>query len=302
MNFSSAMPRLQVISLLILSLTLIVTQCKKDENAKYISQVPEFTRYYLHFGGSRWTTGVCLPSDAYNETYISLLSKLDRCPRPNYWLRQLSSSQISWKSKKKAIANGTNVAPPPSQSNKTKDIIHNYLAFAMMLPKHPFSSDMYKSLVTVGPMFPEVTIVMGSGYEFLDMCAQYSVRSFPQLLFFKKGLLQGRYVGEHRPDLLAGQFARWTKSLPRSLPNAYQDLRLVKKKDLSANQTLFSPGSVLFQREIFGQNITMKVPFSSEPIVGSIEDLVPYDSVVIMLAGIYTIGRLMYWLYKSISH
>jgi hypothetical protein len=44
---------------------------------------------------------------------------------------------------------------------------------------------------------------------------------------------------------------------------------------------------VLFQSEIFGQNITMKVPFSSEPIMGSIEDLVPYDSVVIMLAGVY---------------
>ena len=69
--------------------------------------------------------------------------------------------------------------------NKTKDIIHKYLAFTVLLPKHPFSSDLLRALLVVGPMFPSVSFVTGTGYEFRDMCTQYNVRSFPQILFFK---------------------------------------------------------------------------------------------------------------------
>jgi hypothetical protein len=172
----------------------------------------------------------------------------------------------------------------------------------MLLPKHPYSSDLYQAVSVVAPMYPHITVVMGSAYDFRDMCAQYVVRSYPQLLFFKKGLLLSRYEGEHTPEALAQQFAQWTQSLPQALPKPKKDVILVRKNDaLGTNKAIsrFAPDKVVYHQELFGKNITVTVPYSSEPIMGSIEALVPYDSIILILSGVYTAVRLGYYLYSQ---
>lgn len=178
----------------------------------------------------------------------------------------------------------------------TKDIVHKYLAFAILLPKHPFSVDLYKALLSVGPMFPSVSFVAGTGYEFTDMCAQYNVRSFPQILFFKDGLLKGRFDGEHSPERLASKLAGWTNTFPRAYPsttNEYKLLTAAAQKAMEHNSRWWSPTprQVLFTLPLLGYNITGRVPYSAEPIVGTFEALVPYDSWLFVVSGLYVLIR-----------
>ena len=207
-----------------------------------------------------------LEINASNTNFAGLESHFDRCPKPHYFPRTLSTNQISWKSRPKteslspnassnetlfggnctsdavtgnssvpengACVNGTwvkvdaNTTSPlnsESSSNNgsksTQEIVHRFLAFAILLPQHPFSSDMLESLRMVAPMFPDITIVIGSGHDFVDFCAQYNVRSFPKLLFFNQGLLKHKFKGEHNPWDLAQQLTSWTQSLPRAAPD-----------------------------------------------------------------------------------
>ena len=69
---------------------------------------------------------------------------------------------------------------------ESHEVVSEFLAFALLLPGHPYSRDLYFSVVTVAPMYPRVIFVIGNAYEFTELCAQYGVRSFPKLLFFQK--------------------------------------------------------------------------------------------------------------------
>ena len=69
-------------------------------------------------------------------------------------------------------------------------------------------------------MFPSVTLMIGDGFEFTDMCNNTIFsRSFSKLLFFNKG----RYS---KALSLAAQLSVWTDSFHRALPN-----RERRKKD-----------------------------------------------------------------------
>jgi len=120
------------------------------------------------------------------------------------------------------IKNGSSSLDSGSQkaqsSNNSHEVVHNFLLFGLLLPNHPFSSDLIAAITTVTPLFPEVNVVIGSAYEFSEFCSQYNVRAFPKLLFFKQGLLKHKYKRLHNPWELARELSRWTGSLPRGLP------------------------------------------------------------------------------------
>ncbi|KAJ1430835.1 hypothetical protein B484DRAFT_430459, partial [Ochromonadaceae sp. CCMP2298] len=78
-----------------------------------------------------------------NSTYISMLDALTRCARLEYLPRQLSRSQISWRT-----------------TQAQEEQVHPYLLFGMLLPRHPFSQEVSSALQQVGPMFPQIAIVV----------------------------------------------------------------------------------------------------------------------------------------------
>ena len=284
-------------------------------NHRYLQQVSDFTRYAYNLQLDSAERPWCNANDLRNETWVTFNKYINTCPSPLFAPRWLTVQQISWKSVRKDAMNrggsskynqtaNTNITTPPigpePEKNKTKDIIHKYLAFAILLPKHPFSADLFKALLAVGPMFPSVSFVSGTGYDFTDMCAQYNVRSFPQILFFKDGLLKGRFDGEHTPERLAFKLAEWTNLFPRSYPsthNEYEAISVNARKNLPTSWWSFTPRSVLFNLPVFGYNVTARVPYSTEPIMGTFEFLVPYDSFVFIAAGLYVIARSIYFLW-----
>jgi len=248
------------------------------------------------------------------------MNNINRCVRYKYSPRLLSPNQISWKSTKTnndssndSNSNNDNINTTKSNNNNKKsgEIVHEYLVFAMLLPKHPFSSDLYHAIKTVAPMFPSITFVIGDGFEFTEMCQQYNIRSFPKLLFFKKGILKGRYSKEHNAESLAAQLSVWTDSFPRALPN-----RERRKKDniqkyfnmwykydniydkilvLKDWQTITSITDMI--RKNIAINIKALSSSSSshlEPAVGLFDWASSYEIHMIIIAGIYTLLRIIY--------
>ena len=141
------------------------------------------------------------------------IKMLSKCVNPLYRPRVLSVSQISWKkakkessaknAKKSSVQNHT--APSSVDTGLTSnvydtseaaedhsnEIIHPYLVFALVLPHHPYSSQLIHSLQQISPLFSGVTTVIGSAPEFTSFCREYHIKSFPKVLFFKNGFLQG---------------------------------------------------------------------------------------------------------------
>lgn len=275
-----------------------------------LNLVSEFTEYAMHFPEAEYGKGKCFARDMLNGTHQAFTKSIDRCPDLHYTPRFLTTSQISWRARKtdenrKSIPeNRTSDAHNDTARNngrtdnvaeeeKSKEIIHKYLAFALLLPKHPFSTDLLRSLITAGPMFPSVTIVSGNGYDFKDMCRQYTVRSFPQLFFFKDGLLTGTYDGAHNVPEVVSRLAIWTNSLPKALPTVNSKVESFK---YSGQQYHFwVPEAELFSFTIFGHKIVAKVPHVTEPIMGSMEFLVPYDLPIFILSGCFVLGRSIYF-------
>ena len=163
-------------------------------------------------------------------------------------------------------------------------------------------------------MFPSVTIVTGNGYDFTDMCRQYAVNSFPQLFFFKDGLLAGTYDGAHNTPEVASRLSKWTNSLPRTLPN-FSKLSQSQPTSVTYKPYSYSayplekvyfrgPESLLFSFSLFGRIITARVPYATEPIVGSMEYLVQYEALIFIAAGCFVLGRFIFYLvrrHKTIS-
>lgn len=138
---------------------------------------------------------------------------------------------------------------PPNSNKTVHEVIHPYLVFAILLPQHPFSSDMLESLKVVAPMYPHIAMVIGSAYEFSDFCNQYNARSFPTLLFFKQGLLKHKYKRQLNPWELAHELTRWTNALPTAAPDTgvpYRWLIPSPDSNVTGSASLFNYFSASF--------------------------------------------------------
>ena len=243
------------------------------------------------------------------------MNHINRCVRYKYSPRLLSSNQISWKSTKSSD-NNVNSTTSKSAKNTTGEIVHEYLIFAMLLPKHPFSSDLYHAIKAVAPMFPTITFVIGDGFEFTEMCQQYNIRSFPKLLFFKRGILKGRYNKEQNAESLAAQLSVWTESYPKALParerrkkddiekyfkmwynydNIYD--KILEFKDWRTISSI----SDMIKKNIAYNLKSLTSPKSShlEPVVGLFDWASSYEIYMIIIAGIYTLLRFIYSFFKN---
>ena len=78
--------------------------------------------------------------------------------------------------------------------------------------------DVISMLHSAAAMFPSVSVVFGDDVEFHKFCNQYSVRSLPTVLVFKKGLLYKRYRGPRTVDAFAAFLSRWTTLPIRTVP------------------------------------------------------------------------------------
>ena len=248
-----------------------------------------FTKYSLDFNvGEKVYKDVliCGADENRNATAKELNSFIRVCSNPTYKPRQLSSHQVSWKRNK----SDDDEKKPSKEDNVTKkshEIIHKYLAFALLLPRHPFSAELHDILRIVAPMFPFVTVVIGNGYEFNSLCTQYGVRSFPKLLLFKNGILTEKYVSDRTPETLALRFAKWTNSLPQAIPtkkfhDANSNLSEDKKRVKVSEQTEIT--------KFF--NLPDPGP-SVEPVVGFFEDLADWDVTIFFISGVYALVRLL---------
>ena len=191
----------------------------------------------------------CHPFDEGNVTRMSSLmtepailgDNYSRCVNPSYLPRVLSTRQISWRSAPAAPNDTKGGGKASSETDKNgtskmrdllnrhnetvgedgekqNDVVHKFLAFGLALPKHPYSGEFLTTLKAVAPLFPEVTVIVGNGDEFVDFSQQYNVRSFPKLLVFNWGVLHGRYTAEfdkgYAEEDFVRYFSEWTQSAP----------------------------------------------------------------------------------------
>lgn len=266
--------------------------------------VRSFTDYHLFFRTSDHLNQLtCGPKDYLNRTETLISHYLDMSSSRNFVLRELSRSQITWRTKgdeedsdNKDIDKAINTTT--SVKNKTEEKIHKYLVFVMVLPNHPFSRKVYRSISMVAPMFPFITIVMGNAYEFKDMCTKYFIHSYPKIMLFKSGLYVGNYEEIYTPEDIAGQFAKWTKCLPKSYP-VYKPKNTMPKSILRGkynSKTNISTVQTLIQDNL-GINVSQLQEYfpspNMEPFLGSVDSYVEWDALAFVISGIYVIFRLI---------
>jgi len=268
-----------------------------------------FTRYSLFFKafsrdlaqrlGDDSSGDVCTVSEAQNSTAVALESMINRCPNVKYFPRLLTTKQVSWKKTNKSANKSENQTRNASSQDSNDEVVSEFLAFTLLLPDHPFSSDLYYALTAVAPMFPRVTFVIGSAHEFHELCSQYGVRSFPKLLFFHKGILRGKHSRAHEAGALAAEIAKWTKLLPKSFPidrklvTAVATSSSLKSRKPPDERGNFSFSDFLSWLPDIGPSI--------EPIAVSHEALVKWDRLIFFLSGLYVVGRILYRLLISKS-
>lgn len=259
-----------------------------------IQRVKGFTSYSIYFDdAAKYDTLTCDKDDDLNRTYIEISNAINRCVEPKYKPRILSTQQVSWKRNKVEDESNATISSggPPK-----KNIVHKYLVFALLLPKHPYSFDTYNVLQTIAPMFPAVTVVAGNGYEFHELGSQYGVRSFPKILFFKNGILTSKFRKERTPELLSTYIAKWTRSLPNAIP-------LKTKVSATPDFQQFVP--LILPHNFSNFNITLPKIFvpnpgpSVEPFVGCFQSLVDYDLIIFLVAGLYVLSRCIWLFYRT---
>jgi len=215
-----------------------------------------FTDYHIYFNTAEkiQLNGFSLPPNA-SSLHAREKDGSMMCANPFYEARILSRHQITWKvnsedsktknqredskknttssdelSKKNisssndlAVSNQftafQNSSTVVSDSKQDKEVIHDFMVFALLLPNHPYSQELYNVIAVVATMFPSVTIVVGNVYEFRDMANKYLIRSFPKMLFFKSGIFLDIFESDSREaSYIAGQITKWTKKLPQAIP------------------------------------------------------------------------------------
>jgi hypothetical protein len=307
-------------------------QTVKISQSEIVSLTIAFTKYHLHF--AEGDSEVCLPNDASNRTMIALTRmvsliksvhfstkifiyfclQVDRCVSSKYRPRELSRAQVSWKAKDPP-SHGRN-STHSQQSNESnnqevkqgvdseKEVVHEYLLFALVLPNHPFSQSLLETLTTVAPMFPNVTTVIGNGYDFRDMTAKYFVHSFPKVLFFRMGLLTGALEEKVTPEGLAGEIAKWTSSLPRSLPLRLSSAFSKHEENTNAVGYKFYNVLQLFNFSISPSSycsLNIPVPLHDmEPFLGSVVHYRFWSNIAFVTSGGFVLMKM--WLFWKRRH
>jgi hypothetical protein len=259
----------------------------------------------------------CTLEDDENGTARLIDVMLTSCVHRDFFPRILSSAQVSLKKVTKNDEeapkehNYGRKTPPrrkkpdpekPRNTTESDDddesTIHKYLAFALVLPKHPFSRELIDSLHTVAPLFPHITIYFGIGYEYQELCSQYGVRSFPKLLFFHNGLLLNKYSKSRDPASLAYQFSKWTHSLPVALPVAHTASRAARK-GIFTNYNSSSYFHVTNDSNWMVQRADAWLQKASagrsvEPLITLSPTAVKWDFEIFIISGCYVALRVIY--------
>lgn len=277
-----------------------------------LATVKAFTSYHIYFktNHSPFLDAVCIRYPVFNESSRLLEDAVQACPRPNFDLRQVSRSQITWKpsqntnktSNHKDKGNSTTSDTLPSNEEKkdnSSDKVHSYLVFALLLPDHPFSRDVKHWIKLVAPMFPCITFIVGNAYEFKDVSSKYLVHNFPKILLFKKGIYVGDYGESYDPASLASYFSLWTKQLPKTIPlpiskpqalSSVAFLQLPKRDDIS-----FLKGMDLSFLQSFDLSFLERIPIPApnlEPFIGTLENFQFWDRFFFLVCGVYFFARL----------
>jgi hypothetical protein len=248
-----------------------VTEHPVKYTRKHLANITKhFVHYYSYFGHQPGSFGgiacyQCPVPKFQNETERMIASALKSSVNRNFSPRILSRDQVSWRAKgeKNKVKpssttagnttltgdgnNGTSTVAnvdvdeaPPARN----DTIHNHLVFALLLPHHPFSQDVRRALTTVAPMYPQMTVVLGSAYDFKDMSSKYFVTSFPKILYFKAGIYVENYAGDYDVVQLAAQMAEWANALPSAIPIPFKDTKLAATTPAGVRDfDIYAPGA-----------------------------------------------------------
>eukprot|EP00602_Paraphysomonas_sp_CaronLab_P010749 CAMPEP_0185039176 /NCGR_PEP_ID=MMETSP1103-20130426/35756_1 /TAXON_ID=36769 /ORGANISM="Paraphysomonas bandaiensis, Strain Caron Lab Isolate" /LENGTH=266 /DNA_ID=CAMNT_0027577959 /DNA_START=150 /DNA_END=950 /DNA_ORIENTATION=+ len=235
------------------------------------------------------------------------------CANEKYFPRVLSATQVSFKKVDpkdipQKTGQGNDLKKTNSSSNGKKNksrstsddeyTVHDYLAFALVLPKHPFSYELIDSLQVVAPMFPSITIYFGIGYEFHNMCAQYNVRSFPKLLFFHKGILARKYGKKRDAATIAYHFSKWTKQLPRAVPATASPRSTAMVYHY--NSTWLPESDHWAVRKLDQILVNASAGRSIEPIITLYPDILKYDFEIFVASGLYVLMRALYTCFSTL--
>lgn len=297
------------------------TDSPDEQNANPLRPlVKDFVSYSMHFNvfdRILHDTLICYPEDQFNLTlahqYID--SFVTSCGNPYFFPRTLAKNQISWEKVKKNYTSSTsstnsivsdNITNATDNSDsissddalihnnnngtkKTREIIHDYLGIALLLPDHIYSTKLLRAIISVGPMYPSVSFAISSALEMKAFCSQYNVHSLPKFLFFRKGFLIGRYSGVHNVESVAAQISVWTGLYPNAVPirNPY----LVFAPPLNP----LDASSTLFER------LNRLLGPSTEPIKAHFEYANLLEGHVFLATLLYVIARLVYILYRSLK-
>lgn len=181
--------------------------------------VNSFIRYSSYFHGQE-DAGVCSKYSIFNRTESRINQYLISCPNSNYKPRKISRTQISWKPTESRDRRHSNANQTTHERQPTKEKVHPFLVFALVLPDHPYSTKIEDVLKQCSSMFPQVTIITGNAYEFSDLSSKYLICAYPSILFFKNGIFFNDLPNEKASvGDLAVFLSMWTKSFPQSRPN-----------------------------------------------------------------------------------
>ena len=281
--------------------------------------------HYTLYHGQGDTEEVCSANSVdfacqTNATMSLFESALDRCAAWKYSPKILSSSQISVTRDHKP-RNSSDMGSKQRQQPLPKGHkIHEFLAIALVLPKHPFSRPLIDSIRIVAPMYPDVLTYFGIANQFHDLCNQYGVRSYPQLLLYHNGMLveQVRNDNDRSYDVatLAKRFSMLTNSLPRALPELNHhrgwhdpDFHVDKLGKDAKNMSTFSFNTLSEMYHIWKLHgcchasiLTISEAMmgdSIEPIVSITTQPAQYEFPVYVLSFLYVLVRLTLYAFSS---
>lgn len=298
------------------SLNLLAAQ-ERNEKLELVRDFVDFSLKYSLFDQVVQDTQFCLIGSERNTTEKAIESMISMCTNRQYFPRILSAAQVSFKkaepkdtdlskSKKLSPDSGRKIAEKDNSSsgkkNSDTDVIHRYLAFALVIPQHAFSRELVDSIQIVAPMFPSITMYFGIAHEFSDLCAQYGVRSFPKLLLFQNGLLVKKYGDSRDAGTLAQQFTRWTSELPCSIPVPIRQRFNTNEPYYHYNRSWFryisdsSPSSPHIQAAIGGVDsilVQASAGRSVEPMVTLSPSVRGWDFEIFLFSGLYVFVRLI---------
>lgn len=296
---------IQFVSWFELSISLNITEYSYElrnriPRREYYQFTKQFTHYYMYFG----VNDRCFDS---NKTHLLIENHVNVCPRFINHIKLLKKDDVTWKAKKNANENNTvplnkateDDAHQIDEKDHHRHRIHEHLIFLIILPNHPFSSELYKSVLITQQLFPSITVIAGYANEFHELCNRYLLNSFPKLIYFDKGRFISAYEGDYQVHNVAAQISKWTMLIPSSFPLYHLDYEPRKvpsfiRKDLlwPLNATLGIPVNSSFQ-----------VPFpypNMEPFLGSVSKPSHWEHSLFLFSGIYILLRLAF-LFSSID-